>query len=84
MNLVEIIGSMAATCTTLSFIPQVLQIWRTHSAKDVSLPMYVTFVIGVALWLVYGLMMNAWPIIIANIVTIVLALAVVLMKLRWG
>mgnify|MGYP000043453310 CR=1 FL=1 len=84
MNLVEIIGSMAATCTTLSFIPQVLQIWRTRSAKDVSLPMYVTFVIGVALWLVYGLMMNAWPIIIANIVTIVLALAVVFMKLRWG
>ena len=83
MNTIEIFGSIGATCTTLSFIPQVLQIWKTRSAKDVSLPMYVMFIIGVACWLVYGLMLNAWPIIIANIITFTLTLAVIMMKLSW-
>ncbi len=84
MNVVEVFGSIGAACTTLSFVPQVLQIWKTRSAKDVSLPMYLMFIVGIICWLVYGLMLNAWPIIIANVVTIVLALAVVVMKLRWG
>lgn len=82
--MVEIIGSVGATCTTLAFVPQVLQIWKTRSAKDVSLPMYVTFMVGVICWFTYGLMLNAWPIIVANIITFALALAVILMKLRWG
>lgn len=84
MDVVEIFGSIGAACTTLSFVPQVLQIWKTKSAKDVSLPMYLMFIVGIICWLVYGLMLNAWPIIIANAVTIMLALAVVMMKLRWG
>jgi MtN3 and saliva related transmembrane protein len=84
MNMVEVIGSIGAACTTLAFVPQVLQIWKTRSAKDVSLPMYITFMIGIICWLTYGLMLNAWPIIVANIITFVLALAVILMKLRWG
>jgi MtN3 and saliva related transmembrane protein len=84
MSMVEIFGSIGAACTTLSFVPQVLKIWKTRSAKDVSLPMYLMFIVGIICWLVYGLMLNAWPIIIANVVTIVLALAVVVMKLRWG
>jgi MtN3 and saliva related transmembrane protein len=84
MDVVEIFGSIGAACTTLSFVPQVLQIWKTKSAKDVSLPMYLMFIVGVICWLVYGLMLNAWPIIIANVVTSMLALAVVIMKLRWG
>jgi MtN3 and saliva related transmembrane protein len=84
MSMVEIIGSVDATCTTLAFVPQVLQIWKTRSAKDVSLPMYITFMVGIICWFTYGLMLNAWPIIVANIITFVLALAVILMKLRWG
>jgi MtN3 and saliva related transmembrane protein len=84
MDVVEIFGSIGAACTTLSFVPQVLQIWKTKSAKDVSLPMYLMFIVGVICWLVYGLMLTAWPIIIANAVTIMLACAVVMMKLRWG
>jgi MtN3 and saliva related transmembrane protein len=84
MNMVEIIGSVGATCTTLAFVPQVLQIWKTRSAKDVSLPMYITFMVGIICWFTYGLMLNAWPIIVANIITFALALAVILMKLRWG
>jgi MtN3 and saliva related transmembrane protein len=84
MSMVEIIGSVDATCTTLAFVPQVLQIWKTRSAKDVSLPMYITFMVGIICWFTYGLMLNAWPIIVANIITFALALAVILMKLRWG
>lgn len=82
--MVEIFGSIGAACTTLSFVPQVLQIWKTRSAKDVSLPMYITFMVGIICWFTYGLMLNAWPIIVANTITFVLALAVVVMKLRWG
>jgi MtN3 and saliva related transmembrane protein len=84
MNMVEVIGSIGAACTTLAFVPQVLQIWKTRSAKDVSLPMYITFMVGIICWFTYGLMLNAWPIIVANIITFALALAVILMKLRWG
>ena len=84
MDIVEIIGSVGATCTTLAFVPQVLQIWKTRSAKDVSLPMYITFMVGVICWFTYGLMLSAWPIIVANIVTFALTLAVIWMKLRWG
>lgn len=82
--MVDWIGSIAATLTTISFVPQVWQIWRTRSARDVSLPMYITFTCGVALWLIYGILLMAWPIIIANVVTICLAFAVIVMKIRWG
>ena len=80
----DFIGTVAASLTTLAFVPQVLQIWRTRSARDVSLPMYVALTCGIICWLIYGLMLNAWPIIIANIVTFLLAVAVIVMKLRWG
>jgi MtN3 and saliva related transmembrane protein len=57
MSMVEIIGSVGAACTTLAFVPQVLQIWKTRSAKDVSLPMYITFMVGIICWFTYGLML---------------------------
>jgi MtN3 and saliva related transmembrane protein len=84
MNLVSMIGTAAAVCTTAAFIPQVLQIWRTRSARDVSLPMYLIFTTGLVCWLWYGWLLSAWPIIIANIVTLALALAVIGMKLKFG
>lgn len=80
----EIIGYVAAFCTTAAFIPQVWQVWKTRSAKDISLGMYVVFVTGIAFWLLYGLMIGAWPIIIANLVTFILAGGVLVMKLRFG
>jgi MtN3 and saliva related transmembrane protein len=80
----DLIGSIAAILTTIAFVPQVIQIWRTRSARDVSLPMYLVFTTGLALWLVYGVLVMSWPIIIANIVTIILALCVIAMKLKWG
>jgi MtN3 and saliva related transmembrane protein len=79
----NVLGFVAGVLTTAAFIPQVLKIWRTRSARDISLGMYVVFTSGVALWLVYGLALGSLPIIVANVCTLVLALAVLLMKLRY-
>ena len=84
MQTTEVIGSMAATLTTVSFIPQVWKIWQTRHTKDISLIMYAAFTCGVALWLVYGILLSAWPIIIANSITLLLSGAVLTMKLRFG
>ena len=77
------VGLVAGLLTTIAFVPQVLKIWRTRSAKDISLRAYVAFSIGVALWLVYGILKQEPPIILWNAVTLVLALAIVAMKLRF-
>ena len=78
------LGSFAGFCTTIAFLPQVLKVWKTRSARDVSLGMYAVFTIGVICWLAYGWLLMIWPIIIANIVTLVLVTLVIAMKLRWG
>lgn len=80
---VSLVGYIAATLTTISFIPQVIQVWKTQSAKDVSLGMYSFFSLGVAMWLFYGVMLGAWPIIIANSITLILASAVLIMKIKF-
>jgi len=80
----EAVGSLAALLTTLSFIPQVWHTWRTRDVSGISLAMYSAFTLGVALWLVYGWLLGAWPIIVANAVTLSLALSILLMKLRFG
>jgi MtN3 and saliva related transmembrane protein len=80
----ELIGSLAALLTTVSFIPQVWHTWRTRDVSGISLAMYSAFTLGVALWLVYGWLLGAWPIIIANAVTLSLALGILYMKLRFG
>ncbi|MCE3007481.1 MAG: SemiSWEET transporter [Bacteroidetes bacterium] len=78
------IGYLAALLTTLAFVPQVLKTWRTRAVRDLSLSMTLLFALGVALWLVYGLLRQDVPIIGANIITLVLVLALLAMKLRWG
>lgn len=78
------IGFVAALLTTVAFLPQALKVWQTRSAKDVSLGMYMLFTLGVALWLIYGVLLNSWPIIVSNLVTLVLAGVVLAMKLRFG
>jgi MtN3 and saliva related transmembrane protein len=80
----EWIGGIAASLTTCSFIPQVLRVWRTKHTKDISLLMYSLFTLGVALWLVYGVLLDAWPIIIANSITLLLAGTVLVLKIRFG
>jgi MtN3 and saliva related transmembrane protein len=85
MNLAaDAVGYIAATLTTIAFVPQAWKTWKTRSAAGVSLRMYAIFTAGVALWLVYGLMIRAWPVVIANIVTLVLALFILVMRLKLG
>ena len=84
MIITDWIGSAAATLTTTAFIPQAWQVWRTRHTADISLGMYALFTFGVALWLTYGILLAAWPIIIANSVTLLLAGAVLVMKIKFG
>jgi MtN3 and saliva related transmembrane protein len=77
----ELIGMAAATLTTVSFVPQVLKTWKSRSAKDVSLGMFLLFSLGVALWLIYGFGISSLPVILANAVTLVLALSILIMKI---
>ena len=83
MNATELIGYLAALLTTIAFIPQVLHIWRLRSGRGISLGMYAIFTSGVVLWLIYGILMGAWPIIAANVVTLTLALAIIAMAIRY-
>jgi MtN3 and saliva related transmembrane protein len=78
----NLIGAVAGTLTTIAFVPQVLKTWRTRRADDVSLLMLLMFTTGVGLWMIYGLMLGAVPIIVANLVTIALALSMIVLKLR--
>lgn len=79
----DTLGLAAGALTTVSFLPQVVKIWRAKSAKDVSYAMFLTFSLGVFLWLLYGIAIGAVPVIVTNAVTLVLALAVVLLKARY-
>ena len=79
----DLIGTVAACLTTASFVPQVVHTLRTRDVSGISLGMYSMFTVGVALWLVYGLLLMAWPIIITNAITTSLALVILVMKLRY-
>ena len=74
--IIESIGSTAALLTTASFVPQVLRTLRTRNTQAISLWMYSMFSAGVALWGIYGLLIDSWPVILANAVTLALALVV--------
>ena len=78
----EIIGFLAAFCTTISFVPQVIRTIRTKDTKGISFLMYSIFVVGVGLWLVYGIMIDDLPMTIANVITVILASIILVMKIR--
>ena len=80
----DIVGSLAAILTTVSFFPQAWHSFKTRDVSGVSLGMYSVFTVGVALWLVYGLLLRAWPIVVANVITLGLALAILGMKVVFG
>lgn len=82
--LTDIIGSVAATLTTVAFLPQAIQVIKTKSTRDISLVMYLVFTAGVGFWLTYGILLGAVPIIIGNVITLFLALIVLIMKLKHG
>lgn len=79
----ELVGYMAAILTTIAFVPQVLQIYKTKSAKDVSLAMFLLFTAGVALWLYYGVSINSVPMIAANTITLALAITILYFKFKY-
>ena len=83
MDLATVLGTVAGVLTTAAFVPQVVKTWRTRSARDISGVMFAAFSIGVALWIVYGVLVRAAPVVVANGVTLVLALAILGMKARF-
>ena len=84
LQLHDIVGTVAACLTTVSFVPQAWLSFKTRDVSGVSLGMYSVFTVGVAMWLVYGLLLTAWPIVIANTITLGLAVAILGMKVRYG
>ncbi len=79
----EVIGSLAGLCTTVAFLPQLVQIYKAKSGKGISTVMYCIFCFGICLWLCYGWLLGEVPMMVTNAVTLVLALAVLTMKLMW-
>lgn len=84
MNWTDWIGYVAATLTTASFVPQAMLTFRTRDVSGISLGMYSAFTLGVALWLLYGVLIEAWPVVIANAITLALAASILFMRLRFG
>lgn len=83
MDFLTILGLIAGALTTIAFLPQMYKTWQTKSAKDVSFIMLITFMSGLLLWLVYGLALNALPIIIANGISFVFNLIILGLKIRY-
>ena len=82
MTLIDTLGYAAAALTTASFMPQAWLTFRTRDVSGISLTMYSVFTCGITLWLAYGVLLQAWPIVIANTVTLALAVEILAMKLR--
>ena len=83
MSITDIVGFLAALLTTASFVPQAWLTFRSRDVSGISLAMYSAFTVGVALWLAYGVLTGAWPIVLANAITLGLALAILVMKLMY-
>jgi MtN3 and saliva related transmembrane protein len=83
MDFLTLLGLVAGTLTTIAFLPQVLKIWQSKSAKDFSFGMLITFNLGLFLWLVYGIYKNELPIILANLITLTLNSLIIVLKLKY-
>jgi len=76
------LGFLAAFCTTVAFIPQVVKVYKSKHTKDISLGMFLLLSLGIVLWIGYGLMIKSYPVVIANVVTIVLAGYILITKIK--
>jgi len=83
MNWLTLIGLSAAVLTTSAFVPQIIKTWKVKETKDISFGMYLIFVIGIVLWLIYGILWKDLPLIIANSVSLLFSLAILIMKIRY-
>ncbi|MBN2421933.1 SemiSWEET transporter [Candidatus Woesearchaeota archaeon] len=81
MNIITLLGLMAAACTTISFLPQAIKTIKTKHTKDLSLAMYAIFTTGIFLWLVYGIFIRDIPLITANIITFIFTSVILVMKI---
>ena len=81
MNLSDLLGIIAGALTTAAFLPQVIKTWKSKSAKDLSLGMFLMFVLGVILWLIYGILIDSLPVMLANGATLLLSSALLYFKL---
>lgn len=81
LSLVEMVGAGAAVCSMTSFAPQIVKIWRERDAASVSLRMYVVTVTGFALWTIYGVLSDSWPVTLANAVCLLMSATI--LALRW-
>lgn len=84
MELITYVGLLAGVLTTLSFLPQTLKTWQTKSTKDISLTMFISFCIGVILWVIYGFYTENIPVFLANFATFMLAFPILVCKLKYG
>lgn len=82
MSSVELVGYVAATLTTTAFFPQVIKTYKSKDTKSISLSMYAVLTLGIILWLIYGLYLNSYPIILANAVTLIAVLYIIIMKIK--
>ncbi len=83
MDSINTLGLFAGLLTTLAFLPQMLKTWQTKSANDVSFLMLITFIFGLFLWLIYGIILGALPIILANSITLFFNLIILGLKIRY-
>jgi MtN3 and saliva related transmembrane protein len=81
---IESIGLIAAVCTTFSFLPQIIKLYKTRETEGISVGMYCIFILGVALWLMYGFLLHSPSLMLANFFTLLFALCVLIMKLKWS
>ena len=79
----ELLGFVAAVLSAISFLPQLIKIWRFRSVKDISTGMYVIYAISVILWLIYGIIIKSEPLILAEILTLILVSTILVMKYMW-
>jgi len=82
-NFINLLGLIAGILTTIAFVPQVFKTWKTKSTKDISLGMFISFSIGVFLWLIYGICLKATPIVVANILVLILSAMMIYLKIKY-
>lgn len=83
-NTITIIGLIAGTCTTLSFLPQVLKTMKTKQTKDISMAMYIVLAAGLFTWIIYGILTSALPVILANAFSLTCAVIILILKMKYG
>jgi MtN3 and saliva related transmembrane protein len=83
VDFITLLGLLAGTLTTVAFLPQLFKTWKSKSARDISSSWLIAFTTGIALWLMYGLLISSLPVILSNGITLVLTLIILLFKVKY-